>query len=227
MLDNEVCMEGRPPNEGAYSAGEHLYVEPFVILGHQYRAHCKPLQLGDYAVIRSHSVIYADVVIGHHFKCGHGVIIRAETQIGNYCVLGGQTIVEGDATIGDGTRIMSGVYIPTRSQVGNFVFIGPGTTFLNDKYPMRQRSLPIGPTLEDHACIGGGAVLGPGVRVGTRSFVASGCVVHKDVPPNTLAFGVPGQFKPLPRHLDTDNIQEMVADPQDLWYPEICKEWDL
>ncbi len=33
---------------GRYSAGEHLYVEPFVLLGFAYRKDCEPLQLGDY-----------------------------------------------------------------------------------------------------------------------------------------------------------------------------------
>lgn len=211
---------------GRYTAGEHLYVEPFVLLGFAYRKGCEPLRLGDYAVVRSHSVIYADVTIGHHFKCGHGAVVRAQTQIGDYGVLGNQTIVEGKVSIGNGARIMSGVYIPTRSRIGNFVFVGPGTTFLNDKYPMRQRDDPVGPTLEDHCCIGGGVILGPGVTVGAKSFIAAGCLIHKDVPPNTLAYGVPAQFQPLPKHLDMENFVDMVADPHDLWYPEVCQNWE-
>ena len=90
-----------------YVAGSHLYVEPFVLLGHKYRERGKPTQLGDFAVIRSHSVIYQDVEIGRHFKCGHSVVIRAETKIGDYCVVGNRSVIEGRVSIGEGTRIMS------------------------------------------------------------------------------------------------------------------------
>ena len=84
-------MPGSLPEESRYAAGSHLYVEPFVLLGHRHRADARPTRLGDYAVIRSHSVIYGDVEIGDRFKCGHSVVIRAETEIGNCCVVGGRT----------------------------------------------------------------------------------------------------------------------------------------
>ena len=77
------------------------------------------------------------------------------------------------------------------------MFVGPGTTFLNDKYPMRNDADPLGPTIEDHVCVGGGVTLGPGVHIGRRSFIAAGCVVHKDVPENILAYGVVSDLCPI------------------------------
>ena len=42
----------------------------------------RPLRIGDYAIIRSGTVIYANTTIGHRFQCGHHVLIRAEVTIG-------------------------------------------------------------------------------------------------------------------------------------------------
>ena len=67
--------------------------------------------------------------------------------------------------------------------------------------------------------------LGPGITVGEGSFVAAGCVVHRDVPPWSLALGVPARIEPLPEHLRRRNIEALVANPYDLWYPEECRGW--
>jgi acetyltransferase-like isoleucine patch superfamily enzyme len=219
-------MREPSPVEGNYVAGPHLYVEPFVLLGHRHRAGARPARIGDYAVIRSHSVIYGDVEIGERFKCGHSVVIRAETSIGDSCVVGGRTTIEGRARIGTGCRIMSHCYICSRTTIGDYVFVGPNCTFLNDRYPMRREAEAVGPTIESHACIGGGVTLGPGVRIGEGSFVAAGCVVHKDVPPGSLAIGVPARIEPLPERLRGGTLEALVAAPMDLWYPEECRRWN-
>jgi len=217
----------QPPDsdQGNYVAGPHLHVEPFVLLGHRYRPDARPARIGDRAVIRSHSVIYADVEIGEDFKCGHAVVIRAETVVGRACVVGNRTTIEGRAMIGQGCRIMSHCYICTRTTIGDYVFVGPGCTFLNDRYPMRREGEVKGPTLESYVCVGGGVTLGPGITVGEGSFVAAGCVVHRDVPPWSLALGVPARIEPLPEHLRRRNIEALVANPFDLWYPEECRSW--
>jgi acetyltransferase-like isoleucine patch superfamily enzyme len=50
-----------------------------------------------------------------------------------------------------------------------------------------------GATLRRACRIGGGAVLVPGVEVGEEAFVAAGAVVTRDVPPRTVAMGVPAR----------------------------------
>lgn len=47
--------------------------------------------------------------------------------------------------------------------------------------------------IEDNVWIGGGAIINPRVTIGKNSVVASGSVVTKDVPPNTLVAGVPAK----------------------------------
>ena len=154
-------------------------------------------------------------------------MIGAETSIGGSCVVEGRATIDGRTRIGNGCRIMSHCYICSRTRIGDYVFVGPGCTFLNERYPMRHEKGQMGPTIESYACIGGGVTLGPGITVGEGSFVAAGCVVHKDVPPRSLAIGVPARIEPLPERLRGRNIEALVASPMDLWYPEECRRWDL
>lgn len=47
--------------------------------------------------------------------------------------------------------------------------------------------------IEDNVFIGGGSIINAGVTIGKNSVVASGSVVTKSVPPNTLVGGVPAK----------------------------------
>jgi acetyltransferase-like isoleucine patch superfamily enzyme len=58
----------------------------------------------------------------------------------------------------------------------------------------RQRvNLPADTTIADHVWIGNNCQLMKGVTIGTHSIVAARAVVTKDVPPNTLAAGLPAK----------------------------------
>ncbi|GGC11224.1 hypothetical protein GCM10011494_32460 [Novosphingobium endophyticum] len=48
--------------------------------------------------------------------------------------------------------------------------------------------------VEDHAWIGSGAIILPGVTIGRGAVVAAGAVVHRDVAPLTVVGGVPARF---------------------------------
>ena len=62
-----------------------------------------------------------------------------------------------------------------------------------------------GPTIEEGASVGANATVLPGVTVGEGAFVAAGAVVTGDVPPGTLALGVPARTRPLPEELRGGN----------------------
>ena len=150
-------------SDSFYEIGRDAQVDPDVILGYRYPGDSQPARIGDHAVIRSGTVIYANTTIGHRFQCGHHVLIRAEVSIGDRCVVHHKCTLEGRIRIGSGVKIMAHVYIPSATFIGNMVFIGPGTTFLNDKYPMRLAAPVDGARIEDHVCIGGGVTICPGV----------------------------------------------------------------
>ena len=80
--------------------------------------------------------------------------------------------------------------------IGNDVLIGPLTNVLDDPLHELQpgdaaRPAPI--VIEDNVWIARNCVIQPGVTIGRNSVIASGSVVTKDVPPNSLAAGVPAK----------------------------------
>ncbi|PWR69501.1 N-acetyltransferase [Methanospirillum stamsii] len=154
--------------------------------------------IGDNAVIRPGTTIYADVKIGDSFSSGHNVMIREKTIIGKQVSIGSGAIIEGYSEIGDYCNLQSLVYIPTNTCLGSHVFIGPNSVLTNDKYPPNGGEDLHGPVLEDYVSIGANTTILPGVTIGNGSLVAAGSVVTKDVPPDTLAIGSPARFKPLP-----------------------------
>jgi len=187
--------------------GRGCAVQEGVILGLRYKEGCREAVIGDRAVIRWGTVIYADVEIGDDFKTGHSVMIREKTRIGDRVVVGTNTVIDGNVEIGSYVKLESNVYIPTHTKIGSYVFIGPGAVLTNDKYPQRLRDEyePLGPTLEDSVTVGANATILPGVRLGEGAMVAAGSVVTKDVPPWHLAIGVPARFEPLPERLRERN----------------------
>ena len=212
-------------NNDDFEIGENAQVDPDVMLGYRYPASDKPLQIGDHAIIRSGTTIYTDTIIGDRFQCGHHVLIRAEVTIGDRCVIHHKCTLEGRLRIGSGVKIMAHVYIPSTTEIGDMVFIGPGVTMLNDKYPMRRAAPVEGPKIEDHACIGGGVTISPGVTIGRNSVIGSGSVVNKDVPPDTLAYGVPARHHPLPDDISHGNLPELILPQTDLWGPQSDDSW--
>ena len=196
-----------PPPGGHAEMGEHCEVQVFSVVGLKYKSDCQPARIGSHATIRAFSVIYADVVIGDHFKTGHGVLIREQTTLGTRVVIGTGSVIDGYTRIGDRVKVESLVYIPTHTVIGSDVFIGPNAALTNDRYPqrMRDRYRPEGPILEDGVTIGAGATILPGVRLGEGSFIAAGAVVTRDVPPWSLVRGAPGRVTELPSKLRERN----------------------
>jgi acetyltransferase-like isoleucine patch superfamily enzyme len=161
--------------------------------------------IGEGATVRSGSVIYADVRIGRDFVTGHNVLVRAGVDIGDDVLVGTNAVLDGECTIGDRVSMQTGVYVPPYSTIGDDVFLGPHAVLTNDPYPLRTEEALEGPTLEADVSIGANATLLPDVTVGERSFVAAGAVVTRDVPPDTLARGVPAEHEPLPDRLAGGN----------------------
>ena len=187
--------------------GDNCVIQEGAIIGFRYREECSPARLGHNAVIRAGTIIYADVEIGDDFKTGHFVLIREDTHIGSRAIIGTGTVIDGYTEIGSFVKIESRVYIPTHTKIGSHVFIGPGAVLTNDKYPLRRRDEyePHGPEIEDNVTIGANATILPGIRIGEGAMVGAGSVVTHDVPPWSLAIGVPARFHPLPENLREGN----------------------
>lgn len=162
-------------------------------------------RIGDDATIRDGTIIYTDVDVGDGFVTGHHAIVRAGTSIGDETLVGSQVTLDGDLSVGSRVRLQTGAYLPPKTTVGDDVFFGPHAVVTNDPYPVREESELVGATIESGVSIGANATVLPGVTVGENSFVAAGALVVDDVPPDSLAMGVPATHEPLPPELQGGN----------------------
>lgn len=221
----QKCRRRIIDNHAYCQLGTDAQIDDDVVLGYRYPGDSAPLTIGDYAIIRSGTIIYANTQIGNRFQCGHQVLIRAEVTIGNRCVVHHKCTLEGRLRIGNGVKIMAHVYLPSTTEIGDMVFIGPNTTFLNDKYPMRRAAPVCAAKIADHVCIGGGVTICPEVTIGRNSVIGAGSVVNRDVPPDTLAYGVPARHHPLPENIADGNLPQLLLPQTDLFGAQSDDTW--
>ena len=148
---------------GINSLGQNSIIFDNVILGFPSRDYIgrsgfPGVVIGDYATIRTGTIIYSDVSIGHSFSTGHNVLVREKTTIGNHVSLGTNVIIEGNCSIGDHTNLQSLVYIPTNATIGSNGFIGPNAVLTNDKYPPHGGKKPQWPSYR-RFCFNSGRML--------------------------------------------------------------------
>lgn len=116
-------------------------------------------------------------------------VIRG-AKIGADTVIASCAIVDG-AVIGERCLIGHGASIHPGTLLGNDVFVGPSVVFCNDRWPRVAKDgfdmawfLGGGFSIkvEDEASIGAGAVILPGVTIGSGALIAARAVVDRDVP---------------------------------------------
>ncbi len=181
--------------------GKNPVLGDFVILGSApYLKQIDKLVIGDNAIIRSHSVIYAGTKIGNDLQTGHGVLIRENNIIGDNVSIGSHTVIERGNKIGNNVRIHSNCFIPEFVIIEDNVWIGPCTTILNVLHPPcpRFEDCAKGICIKRNAKIGGNVTIGPRVTIGENSLIGMGSVVTSDIPNNVLALGNPARvIKPI------------------------------
>jgi acetyltransferase-like isoleucine patch superfamily enzyme len=151
--------------------------------------------IGEHAIIRSHTVVYAGNVIGRNFQTGNKVNIRESNQIGNNVSIGTLSVVEHHVAIGDGVRIHTQAFIPEYSVLEEGCWIGPNVVLTNAKYPLSPgvKHQLAGPIIRKGAKIGANATILPGVVVGEHALVGAGAVVVRDVPAGAVVVGNPAR----------------------------------
>ena len=108
----------------------------------------------------------------------------------------------GDVIIGDRSRIGLHNTVIGPVTIGSHVNIAQGVTitalnhnFNDTKKPIDQQGITTHPVIiSDDVWVGAGAVILPGVTIGSHSVVAAGAVVTKEVPPCCIVAGVPAKI---------------------------------
>lgn len=127
--------------------------------------------------------------------------LGANVYVGHYAILKGYH--QNKMRIGDETWIGQQAFLHSAGgiDVGSRVGIGPGVRIITSFHREAGRNVPIlnSPielarvVIEDDCDLGVGAIVLPGVRIGRGSQIGAGAVVTQDVPPYSVAVGVPAR----------------------------------
>ena len=176
-------------------------------------------QLGRDTVVMPNTHIQGRSLIGEDCVIGPNTIIR-DTTIGDRCqvecsVLEGAFLAD-EVTMGPFARLRPGARLERGVRMGNFgevknSTLGPGThmghfSYVGDATIGEHVNIGAGTitcnydgvkksrtVIEDHAFIGSDTMLVAPVTVGAHARTGAGAVVTKDVPPDSLAVGMPAR----------------------------------
>lgn len=132
------------------------------------------------------------ITIGEDCSVAPLAVIQGNFTMGNHC-----SVQYGSMLVGYGTREKPDGQI----RIGNYVRIAPGVMmfaanhgFEDSTRPIHAQGLRNAPiTIEDDVWIASRVTITAGVTIGHGSVIAAGAVVTRDVPPYSIAGGIPAK----------------------------------
>lgn len=177
--------------------------------------------IGADTVIHPDTYLQGQTEIGDACSLGPGTLIR-DSKVGDRCravfSMIEEAVLEDDVDIGPYSHLRRGAYLSRGVHIGNFGEIknstlGPGVkmghfSYLGDATVGEGVNIGAGtitcnydgekkhPTvIEERAFIGSDTMLVAPVTIGAGSRTGAGSVVTRDVPPESLAYGVPARVR--------------------------------
>ncbi len=167
--------------------------------------------IGENAMLHSGTIIFAGTTLDENVITEDNVIVRWDTHVGAFTKLMLAGFIGAHITIGKYSRV--GGLLGNRTTIGDYV-----TTFGNLLHSYKQygaNRVEPAPTIEDYVMIGYDSNVIGGVTVGRRSYVAAGCTVSKDVPPETVVTGY-NQHRPMSTWQGSLRDDYLASFPDDL-----------
>jgi acetyltransferase-like isoleucine patch superfamily enzyme len=178
--------------------GKNTIVEDYCIVGLPFKGmKNEKTIIGDNAIIRAGTYIYAGNRIGDNFQAGNKANIRELNTIGDDVSIGTLSVIEHHVSIDNGVRIHSQAFIPEYSVLDKESWIGPNVVLTNAKYPTHPhvKDNISGVHVKERAIIGANSTILPGVVVGAGSLVGAGSTVSKSVPESVVISGKSAVYK--------------------------------
>lgn len=174
--------------------------------------------IGKDTVIWPNSHLRGNTVVGENCEIGPNSVIQ-DSQVGNCCKIFAsvldRAIMEDDVDVGPFANLRKGAYLCQGVHMGNFGEVkdsqlGPGTkmghfSYIGDAIIGSKVNIGAGtitcnfdgeknPTeIGSEVFLGSDTMLVAPVKVGEGAHTGAGAVVTKDVPPHSLAVGVPAR----------------------------------
>ena len=197
-LEDNVYVDSNTIIRSNVTIGSQSFIGSNCIIGEYWmdfcmerKEFCHPLQIGNKALIRSGSIIYAGSEIGCDFQTGHQVTIREKSHIGDHVSVGTLSDIQGNCEIGNYVRMHSNVHVGQLSVIDDFVWLFPYVVLTNDPTPPSENFL--GVHIRPFAIVATGALIMPGMEIGQDSLVAAGAIVTKPVESYAVVAGNPGK----------------------------------
>jgi len=101
-------------------------------------------------------------------------------------------------------------------RIGSFTMFGPAVQIYTALHPMNaelRRSVEYGKPVQigSDVWVGGGAIICPGVRIGSRTVIGAGSVVTRDLPEGVFAAGNPCRvIREITENIAADHEREQL-----------------
>jgi len=137
----------------------------------------------------------ADTKVERFFLLNYTGDNLGNLRLGNHVYIGMNTVldIKGVLTVGDSAKIAAGCNLSTHADCGR-------ENPLARLYPPKIAPVSIGA----HSWLGLGVTVLCGVTIGEHAVIGAGSVVTRDVPPNSLALGVPATIRKKPLMADVE-----------------------
>ena len=173
---------------GVTQSGINVYISPRAIVKRGQK-----VSLGANVVVERGVTLWVDtdesyITIGDDsYLSSHCILNTFDGWIsmGNNCTVNSYAILygHGGLQIGNGVRIAPQVMLMPMNHI-----------YKDPHVPIRKQGIRTqGVKIEDDVWFGAGAVVLDGVTIGQGSVIGAGAVVTKDIPPYSVAVGVPAQ----------------------------------